>query len=68
MGEAFGLFIKESGLKAVFISPRPLPDSLQYLDWEWETEQNLSKLLGFHVGTDISPQRLSQAILEALES
>lgn len=33
IGNASSLFIKEQGIKVVFISRHPLPASLQHLDW-----------------------------------
>lgn len=35
---AFGLFIKEQGIKVVLISSQTLPQELQHLDWQCENE------------------------------
>lgn len=67
MGNASGLFIKEQGIKAVFISPRPLPPILFYLDWVWEFGLNISKLLGFYIGTGLSSELMSQHLDTVLE-
>lgn len=55
MGLASGLYIKETQVKAVFFSQAPRPDWLTELDWNWEDNQHLSKILGFFVGKEIQP-------------
>lgn len=58
-GHASRLFIKESRVKAVFISKEPMPTNIQSVDCGWELENNISKLQGFYVGEKIST-RLSK--------
>lgn len=61
------LFVKEMGIKAIFISPRQLPNELLHLDWVWESEANLSKLLGFFIDTNISVNCMKTYITQTLE-
>lgn len=56
MGDTSGLYVKEVGVKATLISNQDMPSKLSTLDWNWETNTSLSKLLGVFVGEDISPQ------------
>lgn len=60
VGDAFGLYIKELGIKVVLISSRLMPARLASLDWVWEDEESLSKFLGFYVGTTLSFDRMFQ--------
>lgn len=60
MGNASGLLIKETNIKAVFISPWPMLVEISALNWQWKNESNFSKLLGFHIGPGISAQMSAQ--------
>lgn len=44
-----------------------LPTDLQDLDFVWEIDDILSKLLGVFVGCDISPQRMLQTLSGTLD-
>lgn len=63
IGHALRLFIKESRVKAIFIFNEPMPNDIQALDCVWESGEDMSKLLGFYVGTKISAN-LSKRHLE----
>lgn len=53
-GEASGLFIKETGVKAFLISDDPIPPELLDLPFNWEIVENPSKVLGVFMGDEIS--------------
>lgn len=67
MGNALGLFVKESEVKAICVADGPIPHELQALPFIWESKGNLSKLLGILIGQDISPQSMQTYLQEALE-
>lgn len=67
MGRASGLFIKETRVKAIFISSDPMPNDIKSLDCAWEEGEGISKLLGFHVGTDISEPLALKHLQDMLE-
>lgn len=60
IGNASGLFIKETHIKVMFISPRPKLDAISELDWQWKNKSNFLKLLGFHMGSGISAHLSAQ--------
>lgn len=53
MGKASRLFVKEEGVKVVLIFDLPMMDEIKELNFNWEKEMGMSKLLGFYVGEDI---------------
>lgn len=53
MGQASSLYIKETRIRAVYISPHPMLDDLKALDWDFEEGDRWSKLLRFHMGFEI---------------
>lgn len=55
MGHASGFYIKETRIKAIYISLYPMPNDIKALDWDFEEEGSWSKLLSFHMGSEISP-------------
>lgn len=65
--EALGLYVKIEGIKAILIFDHPLLDELLSLGWTWKAKDNLSKLLGFYMGTDLSIARMTQYLTETLE-
>lgn len=65
MGHASRLFIKEIEVKVVFISDEAMPIEIQTLDCLWKSGEDVSKLLGFYVGEDISAN-LSKRHLEKI--
>lgn len=67
LGEASGLFVKEHGVKVVLISEEELPEELQDLDWSFETDTSLSKLLGIFIGRDILSQMMVDYMGEMLD-
>lgn len=67
MGNASGLYVKESNVKAVFIFNHSMPMNIQALAFNWETEANLTKLLGFFIGENISSNCMVQHLAESLE-
>lgn len=58
MSLAFGLYVKVTKVKVVFISNNPMSTNILAFGFNWETKANLSKLLGFFMGEDISPSRM----------
>lgn len=52
VGQAFGLYIKETRVKAVYISIEPMPNDIKALDSDFKDEHSWSKLLGFHIGRE----------------
>lgn len=59
MGQASNLFIKETRIKAMFLSSKPMLDDIKALDWDnFESVDNWSKLFGFHIGDGISTTQL----------
>lgn len=68
MGGETGLFVKEMGVKVVIVLKQPIPEELQELQWNWEAEGQASKLLGLHMGGDISPVQMEEKTLAALEA
>lgn len=68
LGEASGLFVKETDIvRAVHLLDQPLPDELVDLPWIWETEGNLSKVLGVFMGIEISADSMQRYLQEALD-
>lgn len=67
MGNASGLYIKETKVKAIFISHHPMLEDINALAFPWETKANLSKFLGFFIGEDIFSNRMVQHLAENLE-
>lgn len=59
-GAASSLFVKEEGVKVVFISNSSLRDELAAYNWNWETEGNFTKLLRVFIGTEISQISMTQ--------
>lgn len=55
-------------VKADFISNGLMPPEIQALGFKWETEANLTKLLGFFIGEDISFAMMVQHLAENLEN
>lgn len=47
------LFVKEEGVKDAFISDQPMSEEIKELNFNWENETSLSKILGFFVGEDL---------------
>lgn len=68
LGQASSLFIKEQGLHVVWVSKRPLSAEFRVLDWVWEDEDSLTKLLGFYIRTEISPEWMVQHLTIVLEN
>lgn len=66
MGNASGLFIKETVVKVVFLSDDPLPLDLVLLDCNWEGDRNCTKFLGFHVRSEISSPLLIDQLFESM--
>lgn len=67
LGDASDLYVKEIGVKAVFLSEKPLLVELQDLEWTWEEETSLTKLLDVFIGCDISPQQMTKYLANKLE-
>lgn len=67
MGNACGLYVKETDIKVVFIYDQPMLEDIQALGFRWETEANVTKLLGFFIGECISSDRMVQHLAESLE-
>jgi hypothetical protein len=67
-GEASGLYVNWNKTKGAFILPRPLPECLDRLGWQWETNDNASKLLGFPVAQEVSLPRMQALVTEKLEA
>lgn len=68
MGKALEIFVKEIGVKAVFISNLPMIDEIRELNFCWEDEAGTTKLLGFFVGVDLSPTYMVKYLTKALEN
>lgn len=63
-----GLYVKEEGVKVVFISDQPMLVEMSELNFSWEAEASLSKLLSrFYVGKDISVDSMTEYLMEVLE-
>lgn len=67
IGRAFDLFVKESGVKAMLLSQHAMPAELMALDWCWENEMNISKLLGFFINDCIPSGKMVQHLTGILE-
>ena len=61
-GLASGLKCDWESTSAVLISDEPLPTELQGLTWQWETELDTSKILGFYIGQDISQELMENQL------
>lgn len=53
MGYASSLFIKETEVKAMYISRVVMSTDIQSLDCVWNSGENILKLFGFYVGEEI---------------
>lgn len=67
MGQAFGLYIKKTRIKFVYISLEPMPKDIWTLDWDFESEDNWSKLPDFHIGLGILAVQLLNHLEVVLE-
>ena len=67
-GTASGLKVNWKDTAAVMISSTPKPQELDSFGWQWETEGNFSKLLGFHFGDGISQDMVWTQINTKLEA
>lgn len=70
----FALFGSASGLhcncvnpKAIFLSKRQMPDEIRALGWDWEEGPAFSKLLGLHIGDNISHEAMINQLHHILE-
>lgn len=67
MGRALGLYVKESKVKAILVSNLAMLEELKELDWCWENETNVTKLLRFFISNCISIGKMVSHLVETLE-
>lgn len=67
-GSVSGLYVNWVGTAAVWLSPQPIPQELDYLEWKWEEPQQHSKLLRFPFGVGISAEQVLEQIITKFEA
>lgn len=66
-GLTLGLHYDYIMIELVFIFTRPLPEFLAQKDWEWETQDNVSKYLGVFTGNQVEIAETKEFLLQKLE-